>query len=519
MKNKNMIYALLLVGAFASCQKDNLGINTQEDTAGKVNFKLTATNGGPTFRTGYSEGEDKLAVTWLTGDKIGLFSVVDNEAKNANATFSIKEDADITNSGKSAVFSGELSQSADWDMNFYAYYPYNASAGTDPTKIPVSVAEQVIDGKESTHLATYDVMVADPLTAVQAGAEDTNLDFKHVMAIADFTISLPTGAETQEVKEIKILRADGTSIPTGGTLNITTADASDRLKVTAAETNQSVAQITTVQNVSLAAGESFQARVAVIPADWTDKTVSVVVTTDKGTYQFDKTGMLLEAGKRYTSTLALENKLAVNIGDYYYADGTWSTVQNTAKKTVGIVVYAGQEGGAINGFVASLQDVNNGLNGKIYQFKIPELPGASSANNILSGTQADWAGQSHAQIVAAKRTEDGYKDMNFILQSVDYAPEGVTNGPAAQGKWYTPAVNQLYSLNNHTENIEASLTAIGGASMIEKSYWTSTEYNTGNASSSLTTRNVFTVTLANISPVGATRADNKVNPLRPFLTF
>ena len=512
MKKTNMIYALLLTGAFASCQKNEVS-NLQENTKDRVNFTLSASSDGPTFRTGHADGEGKLAVTWEKGDKIGLFSVVGTETKNANAAFSILEDSDITEAGKKADFSGEISLSGDWNMDFYTYYPYTIGKN-DPKKIAVSVADQVIDGKESKHLAKYDVLIADPVKGVKAGDENTSLNFKHIMAIADLNISLPAGAESEQVKQIRIQRADGALIATGGTLDITAEAETDRLTVSSTAEQQSWTQITKVENVNLAAGESFHARVALIPADWSSETISIFVDTDKGTYQFDKINIKAEAGKRYNSSLVLENKVPVAVGDYYYADGTWSTEIDANKTVVGVVGYVGQKGGASNGYVVSLEDVNNGLKGKLSLFNIPEISGTQN-----SAQGEDWDGQAHTRAVAAKRTEDGYKDMNFILQSVDYAPANIINGPAAQGNWYTPAVGQLTLVAENYAFIQSRLLAISADGIAGgQRYWSSTEVGTDDPESVAAKRNVRYVIIST-SSAGFATSTSTTYPVRPYLSF
>lgn len=516
MKKTNMIYALLFAGAFASCQKDNVGDLGQDGPAEIVNFTLSARSGGPSFRTIHEPDEDKLVVTWDKGDRIGLFNVVGGDTKNANAVFSIQDDADITEEGKNAVFGGDINQSADWDMDFYAYYPY-VSGQNDATKIPVSVADQVIDGTDSKHLSTYDVLVADPLKGVQAGDEETSINFQHIMAIADFDISLPAGAEEQEIREIRIQRANGEAITIGGTVDITAEAEDDRLGITATEEGQSWAQTVKVENVTLAAGESFQARVALIPADWSEETLSIFVNTDKGTYQFDKADIKAEAGKRHNSELVLENKLPVAVGDYYYADGTWSTDLDGDKTVVGVVVYTGQKGGATNGFVMSLEDVDNGQVGKLSNFNIPEIPG-STPPAITSGTEEDWNGQAYAKAVAEKRAEAGYKDMNFILQSLDYVPDGVTDGPATKGNWYTPAANQLLAISANLSLINSRLSAISESEIVAtQNYWPSTELWHRDPDGLAALRTILLIT--GNGQVIAGLGTSSVYPVRPYLSF
>lgn len=530
MKKTNLFYALLMLGALASCKKDNTGnAGTEQVGTGKVNFTLSGNNGDPTFRTGHTPGTGKLVVSWQKLDKVGLFSIVGTETKNANAAFTILEDKDITEAGKKAMFSGELTQSGDWSMDFYAYYPHAANQA-DAKKIAVSVADQVIDGKESKHLAKYDVLVADPVKGVAAGATNTTLNFKHVMAIADLNISLPAGAETQQVKEIKILRPDSKRIFTSGTIDITAATDAERLKITSAEAQSSYAQVTPVQNVSLAAGESFHARLALLPADWSSETVSIYVTTDKGTYQFDKASIKTEAGKRYNSDLKLETKVAVNVGDFYYADGTWSATLNANKKLVGIVAYKGQKGGAVNGFVVSLNDAfwtatTFGKNPASALFNAPTIPNLPRLTNPTRPDGEDWDGYDHAKTTIPNRADANYAGLNFIWMGVDYDPIGVTEGAAIKGQWYTPAVSQMRAMYDNIGLLESKLSAASATTLKGKGYWSSTEFwggtETHNATLTHLWRAGFSFSGLDLysGNTQATAAGGQGFPVRPFLNF
>ena len=545
--SKVALFFVLLVIVYA-CKKNN---DEQWRDAGSSGngFRIAAsTETAPGFRTGHTDGEGKITVTWEKGDKIGLFTLVGIERKNANVPLEIEKDEDINNAGKNAVFSGELSQNLNWNLALYAYYPHSNEAGENPKSVSISVGNQIIDGKQSKHLAKYDVLVADPVKNYQLSQTNATLNFKHVMAIADFKITLPVANEAIEIREIKIMRAGGKRIQTSGTLDITAEDKTERLSITSTSSQSSYAQLTKVENVALAHGESFNAKIALFPTDWTGETISIYVKTSVGTYKIEKPGIRFEAGKRYNSELALDNLLPVNIGDYYYADGTWSTDLDATKKVVGIVVYKGRQGGSSNGYVAALKDTETIPRAKgdtadeaIDVPEIPNLPKALIANtppnyyaqvwnvNAEYGSfiaVEDWNGKQYAEMIKRKRNQEGYNKLHFLLKSVDFELEGVTDGPAAKGNWFTPTWTQLHALTFNYEFLQQRFVSAGG-SFANRERWSSSEPLLTNTSSTNYSRlTAYTFIYGALSDLGVViwrfRFSHPLKgefPIRPYLEF
>lgn len=548
MMSRNLIGLLAITLLVSACKK-NTEETVEETKNSATNFKINAsTVSGPQFKTGHTDSDDKIIVTWEKGDRIGLFSWVDTDQKNTNVPLEILKTEDISNAGKNATFSGEISQNVNWNMNLYAYYPHNEAAGNNPKTVFISTEGQVIDGKQSKHLSQYDVLVADPIKNFKAAQSNTSLSFKHVMSIIDFKVSLPASSVPIEIREIKVMRQDGKRVQTNGTLNLTAENEAERLSISSTAAQSSFAQLAQVTNVTLAQGDSFNAKLAVFPTDWSAENISIYVKTSVGTYKIDKPGMKFEAGKRYRSELVLNDLLPVNIGDFYYADGTWSTNLASDKKVVGVVVYKGHKGGSSNGYVAALKDTEEATRAKgdnadqaIDVPEIPNLPRALRENTpsiysynewslepIVYGTYIaveDWNGKLYGEMIKRKRNETGYNKLYFLLKSVDFELEGIKDGPAAKGNWFTPAWTQLHILTDNYKFLQQRFIDAGGSFTDRQQRWSASEpllTNTGSTDYSKYT--VYSFVYTEVNTVGNWKFQFNTNlkgkyPVRPYLEF
>lgn len=539
---------LLLIGIFliSACQKKQ---EEQEIPQTSGSFKITAsTTTGPLFKTGHTEGNGKIVVSWEKGDKIGLFTLTGTEQKNTNAPLVIEKEEDISNAGKNAVFSGDISQNVNWNMDLYAYYPHSNDAGQNPKAVVISSNGQVINGKESTHLAKHDIMVADPVKNYQLSMPPPELNFHHIMAIADFKVSLPVANEAIEIREIRIMRSEGKRIQTSGTVDITAENEPQRLSISSSPAQSSFAQVAKVENVTLLQGESFNAKIALLPTDWTGETITIYIKTSIGTYKTEKAGIKFEAGKRYSSELPLDNLLPVNIGDYYYADGTWSANKKTDKQIVGIVVYKGHEGGSSSGYVAALKDTPEtrakGDNSD-EAIDVPEIPNLIlalrentpsnyyynewSPEPIVYGSfiaVEDWNGKQYAEMIKKKRNLPGYNKLYFLLKSVDFELGGVTDGPAAKGNWFTPSWTQLHALTFNYKFLQQRFLDAGGSFTDKQDRWSSSEpENIGNSSTNYSKYTVYAFGYRELNTLGNWKFRfvgtniKGVFPIRPYLEF
>lgn len=175
----------------------------------------------------------------------------------------------------------------------------------------------------------------------------------------------------------------------------------------------------------------------------------------------------------------------VEVGDYYYADGTWSSVYTSTGSSVciGIVFKVGAaEGDAasnydgkltndIHGYVVALQDAHT-------------VKCAWGGDGVLIGTstnQSDFSGYSNSQKIIAKAKEDGHLkpddpklDYPAMYYITEYQKE--TTIPNSSG-WYFPSTGQLTAL--YKANVSTNLAIAGGSSFQNADYLSSSEFDRG----------------------------------------
>ncbi len=164
------------------------------------------------------------------------------------------------------------------------------------------------------------------------------------------------------------------------------------------------------------------------------------------------------------------------VGDYYYADGTWSAdYKSGTPACIGIVfkVDAGTgdaaiyyddklTDGLIRGYVAALK-------------------------NAASGGKPAWSTEKVITGVSTSKTDfDGYRNTRIIMARNNYGthyPAFVscvsnngTAAPASSSGWYMPSCAQIKALHEIRNSIGSKFTTAGGAVLSSPSdYWTSNE--------------------------------------------
>lgn len=171
------------------------------------------------------------------------------------------------------------------------------------------------------------------------------------------------------------------------------------------------------------------------------------------------------------------------VGDYYYADGTWSPDYLSGSGSpacIGIVFKVGAGTGddasyygsklpkGIRGYVAALQDANNGN----------QLAWSTETTATgVSTSQANFDGYSNTQII--KRIP-GYETKYPAFQSC--IENNGTAAPDASSGWYLPSCAQIKAFHDVRGSVEIKFSTASGALLITNStgdkkgdYWTSNE--------------------------------------------
>lgn len=285
----------------------------------------------------------------------------------------------------------------------------------------------------------------------------TNATFK--IHLADFSSSVPTNTSNYTVTDANnntLSASDGVYSTTGNNINISlSANDGYRLKKFLTKVTSGICK----QNVSY--------------------------TSSSRTYTYTfydiRSDLWLDdiQAEAESASASLSNP---SVGDYYYADGTWSSTLE--KPCIGIVFKAGAAGNdqtsnydsklsTIHGYVVALHDAlttagNWGTRGV-------ETP----LTNVDNENETAYTGYSDTKtIISNYSSENTWKDYQAFSAVVDY--RSIVPAPDASSDWYLPSLAQLGDVYSALNSISTPLTTAGqgfttSASTDNGWYWTSSE--------------------------------------------
>jgi hypothetical protein len=196
-----------------------------------------------------------------------------------------------------------------------------------------------------------------------------------------------------------------------------------------------------------------------------------------------------QSAKSASCTVIVETPVApINIGDYFYSDGTWSSERDYSKTVIGIVFSnAGVATSdpilmrdcpkATHGLVVGLTEYNSTLG----QF------GYSSVYTWLTGAGYPAISVDVPNGYGLTKGMTAYRDANSsYVELYDR-----TNGPVAKhnvalpsgvSSWYIPSYKEMQWLHANKNAVNASLQIAGGTKIEGSLYWLSTlrTYNSYN---------------------------------------
>jgi hypothetical protein len=267
-------------------------------------IQLTITAGLPDTKTVFSEqsGENPLTVNWKSGttESFGIFVGTLSQVPNQFT-------ANVTSDSKSAAFTGSIPSATANGTNLIAVYPY-INTSTDPAAIPFDFSSQTGNGNNLSELATKLPMVA---SATYTSGKNPTLSFSNKATIMKLILTIP------EAVSISSISYFGKNVHNKATLNAVngtwtyTADGLGVVKVNYASP------------VSVSAGGTLTAYIAVFPETSSNVTVMATSTSGKDYYYNYGTSKSKEllSGAMYTMT----KSLVLNNGEFNYTgDGTAS---------------------------------------------------------------------------------------------------------------------------------------------------------------------------------------------------
>jgi hypothetical protein len=299
MKNILLYSLFLLPLLMLSCKKE--AVNNPENA-----IKVTAqVSSDGTLKTAFTA---PTSVTWIAAtDKFGLYSdraytgTLGNAATNVNYT--------AVSTGATSTFSSATTVYWDGTLNvhnFYAYYPYTASAPAK-TAVPISLpAAQTQSAATTNHIGALDFEVATPLalTPVPGNNPLVAFTFNHLFTILKFDITCNNNNTLTSISLTKT-SAPNVSLNTGSTIDITQATPAAGVPYTlSAAGGGTPLNVTLTANLPITTTPA-SAYMLILPGNHTGTNNFTIGFTNGSakTYNLPKNGINFERGKVYTITV------------------------------------------------------------------------------------------------------------------------------------------------------------------------------------------------------------------------
>ncbi|WP_081618603.1 fimbrillin family protein [Segatella paludivivens] len=317
---------LIIIPTFCSCtnEMNMLERNNNE----QINFAVSVPSWKSDDSTAGNPAKTEtrappIADTFLGTDK--TFGIIADVVNGSNYTTEIDQEVVSYNATNKIweTVANHYWPGANKTVNFYAYYPASITngtithtAGTTPTltyTVPADATTQV------------DIMTATGTNVSGNTNSSTPLTFSHIFAAVKFAVGtngLPSGI----IKSITIsgIKSSGTyTFGSGWALGSTIS-------------SFTVSPSTTITGAAGANITSDTFTMMMIPQIFTNATITLTYNT--GTSYKQTISGNWTAGTTYTYNLSKP----VNIGDYYYSDGTWGTIAEHSSSTalpIGIIFY------------------------------------------------------------------------------------------------------------------------------------------------------------------------------------
>lgn len=156
--------------AMNSCEKEN-EMNTGEQKGTPVEFEMNISSTSTKTAT-----DDNYATTFQNGDAVGIYQIDNTGVVVANAQY-VYDGTNWNASGDKKIYAQEGST-----YSYYAYYPYKADAGEDPSSIAMTIENDQTSGFEKN-----DALMANNST-VTSGSSKVELTFSHAFALVQVNL-------------------------------------------------------------------------------------------------------------------------------------------------------------------------------------------------------------------------------------------------------------------------------------------------------------------------------------------
>ena len=195
---KKIFYLISVALLAISCQKS---MNMQECTAPQGT--PAAFYGEVATKTAIAAENGLYPLSWAEGDRIGIYGTGASEGSNYAYTATL----DAENAAK-CVFApseaGRLFCCGEGSQDYYAYYPYDGSAGDDPkaAKLTLPAQQEQYKAGYLTHIGNLFAMKAAPVRT--EGTSATNFVFEGLYSIVQFTLKM-SGSVQAPIDNVQLI--------------------------------------------------------------------------------------------------------------------------------------------------------------------------------------------------------------------------------------------------------------------------------------------------------------------------
>lgn len=188
-----------------------------------------------------------------------------------------------------------------------------------------------------------------------------------------------------------------------------------------------------------------------------------------------------------TATCVMTVKAAnvpLNVGDFYYSDGTWSSELNTSKTVIGVVFSRTNAASADHLLAKDYPECSHGLVVSTMEYTSPCVTGRGWSRSAL----LDWmSANGYDQMLENNDKYCGYNNTEGLIAlneaqivsyddvvSVDYVNKVVEHReavqvPAKASKWYMPSFLEMQAMSENIDAINAALAQVDGQ-LLYKTY-------------------------------------------------
>lgn len=448
---KDILYILIFVGLFVSCDSEQFSSGTKDDTTTNNVLKLNIS------RTDFSDmaaddsrvSNSGTSTSFTKGDVIGVLVTQDGENYNLPYRYN-GTDWEFDISSDKELFT---KTTAD-ELRFILYYPYSTEADGVTTLDGLKTALPVKTDQSSE----ADYISSDLLYAEVTTAESTvSAEMKHLRALFTYKPKVKfqtTVAEKGGFESYALSLADISFSDEAGEIKC--------YKTTDGEYRYIVDEGKTITWVYDYAGAVYEGK----------KELVVTPGTKYATTEFINTGVYDE------SKAKIGDFYCINSDNKGYVLPLEFDIASSTHTCIGIVFHVGAGSGDskenyaetslassdIRGYVVALKDAgsfqwasNEDLGGKLLTNKDKQL----------------WIGYLNTKAVQ-EETLENYPAFNKCINFEPIAPSGSSG-------WYLPSCAQLGAIFSQKKTLDKELQNVSGSQLIKEDwYWSSTQSDNDN---------------------------------------